>query len=159
MHSSLLLTRARIPLLDAPIRAVTGGAAGHIGIGVGGLVYDVTLWHGVRPQPRAEFLSHRELVAEVEVVPVSEAAGHAALLWLIDMADRRVRYDWLEIVGWVLMRELGDPGRPVCSGLAGQYFERATGQRIPDRRARLDPRHVHIAAGMYLAGLRRVSVA
>lgn len=154
MRSSLVFTRAQIPLLDAPIRAVTGGEAGHVGVAFGGIVIDVTLWHGVRPQTRDDFLRRRTLVDEITVVPTSEAAEQEAQAWLWDLAHRRVRYDAWEIVGWVLMRELGDPDRPVCSGLAGQYLERATGQRIPDRRARLDPRHVRIAAGMWLAGRR-----
>ena len=78
MHSSLIFTRSRLPLLDKPIRAWTGGEAGHVGVGIGSHVIDTTFRHGCRAWSRTEWLSHRTLVDEVEVVPITERAGNDA---------------------------------------------------------------------------------
>jgi hypothetical protein len=151
MTPSLIFTRNA--WTDKPIRVGTGDDAGHVGIGLGPLhVIDTTFWHGCKLWDRAEWLSHRTLVDEIEVPAASLAHAREAEDYVLRAAAENWRYDWLEIVGFILMRELGDPQRGVCSSLARTWFELHTGHQLRTRLARTSPRHMRIAAGAYLAG-------
>jgi hypothetical protein len=151
MTASLLFTRHQ--WADKLIRVGTGDDAGHVGIGLGDRhVIDTTLWHGCKLWDRSEWLSHRILVDEIEVPAASLSHAREAEAYVRQAAAEGWRYDWLEIVGFILMRDLGDPTRGVCSSLARNWFELHTGHQLRTRRARTSPRHMRIAAGAYLCG-------
>ena len=145
---------------DKLIRVGTGSNAGHVGIGIGDShVIDTTLVHGCRLWDRAEWLSHRTLVDEIAVPAASPAHAAAADAYVRKAVAENWRYDWLEIVGFVLMRDMGDPDRGVCSSLARVFFEARTGHRLRTRVGRTTPRHMEIAAGAYLAGYTASPIA
>lgn len=151
MLTTLIFTRHR--WTDKWIRVGTGDDAGHVGIALGdGVVIDTTFWHGCRAWTREEWLADRILVDEIVVPAASAEHAERALAFIRQAAAENWRYDWLEIVGFILMRELGDPTRGVCSSLARDWFEMHTGHTLRTRRARISPRHTRIAAGALLAG-------
>jgi hypothetical protein len=140
---------------DKWIRVGTGDDAGHVGISLGATVVDTTLWHGVKRWDGDEWLAKRRVVDVIEVPPASPAHAERAALYLQQAVEENWQYDWLEIVGFVLMRDLGDPERPVCSSFARTWFELQTGHELRTRRGRTSPRHMRIAAGAYWAGTQR----
>lgn len=108
----LLFVRATSPgsLL---IRAFEGGEASHVGIVDGDYVIDATFAHGVARRPLADFMRRRELVADIVVPTPDDAAG---LAWARTQIGKP--YDWLALVGFLLWRDLSNPGSGYCSLLA-----------------------------------------
>lgn len=154
-RSSLLFTRSANPLLDAPIRAWDADHSGHVGVRIGDKVIDATLWHGVAVWPLDVWLQRRVLVDDVPVIPRSLGHQQTAESRLFDRIGQR--YDVWEIVGFVLLRDLGDPQRPICSRLAIDYLTDACGIRLPGKQGRIGPRLVRSALHAYNAGLLRGS--
>ena len=95
------------------IRAFEGGKASHCGVQLSdGSVVDTTWPRGTQRRDRAEFMHGRELVAEIELHLPAEEAAEA---WLIKQAADRARYDLLDIVSFLVWRDIGRAGRYVCS--------------------------------------------
>ncbi|MFN9507202.1 MAG: hypothetical protein ACK57J_22035 [Rubrivivax sp.] len=138
---------------DKPIRAGTGDDAGHVGILLGPSVVDTTLLHGVKRWDSETWLAKRRHVQTIPVPAASAAHADRASAYLEQAVRENWRYDWLEILGFLLMRDLGDPNRPVCSSLARTWFELQTGHQLDTRRGRTSPRLIRVAAGAYAAGL------
>ena len=149
---SLLFVRRRRDLASRLILAQDGGTASHVGVRVGDRVIDASLWHGVAQWDLTEWLKGYELVQDVPVIPRSQAAADQAERELFDMLGRR--YDWLEIAGFILWRDLGHPDRPVCSRLAQDFFNTATGYDYPGRAGRWGVRLTQVAATSYLHALQ-----
>jgi len=152
-RTSLLFTRSANPLLDAPIRAWDADHSGHVGIRVGDKVIDASLWHGVAVWHLNDWLASRVLVDDVPVIARSLGHQQTAESRLFDRVGQR--YDLWEIVGFVLLRDLGDPQRPICSRLAIDYITDACGVTLPGKQGRVGPRLVRTALHAYNAGLLR----
>lgn len=150
MTASLLFTRNAHAWMDLPIRAWEGDDAGHVGVQVGGIVIDATLWHGVKPWSRKRWLADRVLVQEIEVPPASDAAALDAQAWLHGRIGRR--YDVRGILGFPLLRDLDDPERDWCSELAAGWLMRHAGIPLPGRTGRRGVRVVRWMAQGYAAG-------
>lgn len=95
------------------IRAFEGGAASHCGaVLADGRVIDATWPRGVQAHSEAEFLAGRVLVADLWVPLPDEAAAKAYLL-----AQLGKPYDLLDILSFLVWRDIGQAGANVCSGL------------------------------------------
>lgn len=151
-RSSLLFTRSANPLLDAPIRAWDADHSGHVGVRVGDKVIDATLRHGVAVWPLADWLQRRVLVDDLPVVPRSIGHQQTAETRLFDRIGQR--YDLWEIAGFLLLRNMGDPQRPICSRLAIDYITDACGLSLPGKQGRVGPRIVRVTLHAYNAGLK-----
>lgn len=105
------------PIAGTPIRAFEGGPSSHVGCVTldGRSVIDATMQHGVRPWTLDEWLAHRGRVItrDYSYTAPDEQAGDD---WLHEQIGKG--YDWLNIAGFVLLRDLDDPKRHVCSSLA-----------------------------------------
>lgn len=150
-RSSLLFTRSANPLLDAPIRAWDADHSGHVGVRVGDKVIDATLRHGVAVWPLADWLQRRVLVDDLPVVPRSIGHQQTAETRLFDRIGQR--YDLWEIAGFLLLRNMGDPQRPICSRLAIDYITDACGLSLPGKQGRVGPRIVRVTLHAYNLGL------
>jgi len=150
-RSSLLFTRSANPLLDAPIRAWDAGHMSHVGIRVGDVVIDASLWHGVAKWRLEDWTRGRVIVDDLPVIASSQGAQELAESRLFDRIGQR--YDVWEIVGYPLLRDLGDPDRPVCSRLGYDYLTDACSLRLPGRQGRIGPRLLHAMHHSYNLGL------
>ena len=148
-HSLLFVHRPR-SVASKLIIAQDGGKASHVGVKVGQRVFDASLLHGVAQWDLADWLAGYELVQEVPVIPRSQGAGEQAEAYLHSMVGKR--YDWLEIAGFILWRDLGHPDRPVCSRLAQDFFNQATGYSYPGRAGRWGVRLTQVSATSYAHG-------
>jgi len=148
---SLLYTMPRHRLLGTLISQPDGGEASHVGVRLGDQVIDASFWHGVAVWPLAEWLKDKHLVADVPVVPRTPGMGDQAEINL--RARIGQRYDWLELLGFILLRDLGDPNRPICSRLGQDFLRDACGLVIPWRTGRWGVRLNHTSAVSYLQGL------
>jgi hypothetical protein len=151
-RSSLLFTRSANPVLDAPIRAWDADHSGHVGIRIMDKVIDATLWHGVAVWPLADWLQRRVLVDDLPVIPRSLGQQQTAEMRLFDRIGQR--YDFWEIAGFLLLRDLGDPQRPICSRLAIDYLTDACSVSLPGKQGRVGPRLVRATLHAYNAGLK-----
>lgn len=148
---SLLYTMPSYRLLGTLISQPDGGEASHVGVRLGEQVIDASFMHGVAVWPLDEWLSSRVLVADVPVIPRTVGMGEQAALNL--RARIGQRYDWAELIGFILLRDLGDPNRPICSRLAQDFLRDACGLIIPWRMGRWGVRLNHTSATSYLQGL------
>jgi hypothetical protein len=153
-RTSLLCVRSST-LFDAAIRAGDGDNFSHAGIRVDDSVIDVTLRYGVKEWSYNDWLQGRELVDDVPVVPSSQGAEATAIRELRERIGQR--YDRWEIAGFVLLRDLGDPNRPICSRLAYDYIRTATGLIIAGRQGRMGPRLVRSNLHSFNQGLLSAS--
>jgi hypothetical protein len=120
------------------IRAIDGGEASHVGIGLPGrVVWDVTLRHGVRcwASESAWLREHDRRV--VVRVPFTVADPVAASGWL--HAREGDGYDVWGALGIGLFTNMDDPGRHFCSELLVNFCI-AGGMVMPDQRKRVGPR-------------------
>lgn len=148
---TIIYTRSANPLLDAPIRAWDASHVSHIGICHNGLVVDATLTRGVQNELREKWLAGRVVVDELPVFVTDAATARIAKEKLYARIGQR--YDIWEILGYPLLRDLGDPERPVCSRLGYDYLGDACGLRLPGRQGRIGPRLLHAAHHAYNLGL------
>jgi hypothetical protein len=148
---SLMCVRTPGTLADLAIRAWDGDSASHVGIRLGDQVIDATLKHGVSICSLENWLRGRIVVDEVPIHARTPAAQTAA----IERLGARIgqRYDWLEILGFVVLRDLGHPDRPICSRLAIDFITDACGLRVPGRQGRISPRMVRTVLSAYNVGL------
>jgi hypothetical protein len=152
MLPTILYTRAaRWQPLDALVRAWDAGAMSHVGVRIGNIVVDATIQHGVANWPCDHWLQGRVIVDEQPVFATDDATAQRAYDRLFARVGQT--YDWLEILGFPLLRDMGDPERPVCSRLAYDYLTDACGLRIPGRQGRIGPRLLHTAHHAYNLGL------
>jgi hypothetical protein len=150
-RSSLIYTRSAHPLLDAPIRAWDAGHMSHVGIRVADQVVDATLFTGVAKWPLEQWLQGRVVVADLPVYATTQGRQEQAEGNLFDRVG--MRYDILEALGYPLLRDLGDPDRPVCSRLGYDFLRTALGCDLPGRQGRIGPRLLFGAHHFYNAGL------
>lgn len=150
-YTSLLCVRSAHPLMDAPIRAWDADHISHIGIRIGDHVVDATLRHGVQEWRHEDWIADRVLVDDVPVYPTSSRDEQLAIEELRSRIGQR--YDLLEIVGFLLLRDLGDPTRPICSRLAYDYARRCCGLIIVGKQGRLGPRLTRSNLNSYNQGL------
>jgi len=133
--------RGLVSLGSRLIRAYEGGLASHCGAVLDdGSVIDTTWPHGVRVQPRDEFLASRELVAELDLPVPDEAAAQA---WMRSRLGHG--YDLRDILSFLLWRDIGSRSRYVCSG----FLLRAAlagGLHVRERHDRWGVRHMLILA-------------
>jgi hypothetical protein len=151
-RSSILYTRSSgFVFTDLAIRAWDAGHMRHVGVRIGQTVIDASFWHGVARWDLAEWLEGRTLVGDIPVHATSIGSQEQAETNLINRIGQR--YDAWEIAGYLLLRDLGDPDRPVCSRLGYDYLSDACGLRIPGRQGRIGPRLLHAAHHSYNTGL------
>ena len=153
MTPTILYTRsAHWQPLDALIRAWDAGAMSHLGIRMGkhrgGRDHPTRC---VANWPYEYWLQGRVIVDEQPVFANDEATAQRAYERLFARIGQH--YDIWEIAGFVLLRDLGDPERPVCSRLAYDYLADACGLRLPGRQGRIGPRLLHTAHHSYNLGL------
>jgi hypothetical protein len=150
-HSTIIYTRSANPLLDAPIRAWDAGHMSHAGVCYGARVIDATMRHGVAEWKRDDWLQGRVVVDELPVL----ATDAQAALKAHDRLQARIgqKYDRWEIAGFVLLRDLGHPDRPVCSRLGYDYLTDACSLRLPGRQGRIGPRLLHAIHHAYNLGM------
>lgn len=148
-RTSLIFTSSRT-LADAAIRAWDGDQSSHVGIRVGTVVIDATFVHGVQRWALDAWLKGRTIVDELPVYATNEAAESIAVSNLVDRIGQP--YDILEAIGFPLLRNLGDPNKPICSRLAIDYLTMATGLQIPGKQGRIAPRLVRVALHAYNLG-------
>ena len=133
--------RGLVSLGSRLIRAYEGGLASHCGAVLDdGSVIDTTWPHGVRVQPREAFMAGRELVAELELPVPDEAAAEA---WMRERIGDR--YDFRDILSFLVWRDIGSRSRYICSG----FLLRAAlagGLRVRERHDRWGVRHLFILA-------------
>jgi hypothetical protein len=151
MTNTFIYTRSANPLLDAPIRAWDAGHMSHVGVCYGSRVIDATMRHGVAEWQRDDWLHGRIVVDELPVFAADEQSAIKAH----DKLQARIgqRYDLWEILGYPLLRDLGDPERPVCSRLGYDHLTAACGLRIPGRQGRIGPRLLHAIHHAYNLGM------
>jgi len=143
-RSSILYTRTtRWQPADALIRAWDAGHMSHAGIRLGDWVIDAAVWGGVARTYLPDWMHGREIVADLPVLSTSQGTQEQAESELFDRIGQR--YDLAELAGFVLLRDLGDPDRPVCSRLGYDFLATACGLRIPGRQGRIGPRLLHTA--------------
>ncbi len=150
MTTTILYVRSHT-LADIAIRAWDAGHMSHVGICHGQRVIDATLRHGVAEWDRSDWLQGRIVVDELPVFATDEATALRAYESL--RARIGQRYDVWEIAGFLLLRDLGDPDRPVCSRLGYDSLGDACGLRIPGRQGRVGPRLLHAIHHAYNLGL------
>ncbi len=146
MTPALLFSRNRTAWLSAPIQAWTGDYASHCAVRLGDRVLDATLWHGVHEWGAAEWIARHVIVHEIPIHNLDPARLASANAWAMSMVG--TSYDWLEILGYPLLRNLGRDDRYVCSSWSLQWWMRATGITPAGRLQRFDPRHLRIAASV-----------
>ncbi len=148
--TSLLCVRSHT-LADAAIRAWDADHSSHTGIRVGDHVIDATLRYGVREWRLDDWMQRRILVDDVPIIAASPQAEASA----IERLQARIgqRYDVWEIAGFVLLRDLGDPNRPICSRLCYDYIRDACGLLIAGRQGRVGPRMVRSNLHSFNQGL------
>jgi len=80
------------------------------------------------------------IVDDIPIYPSSPEAERRG----IERLRARIgqQYDRWEIAGFVLLRDLGDPDRPICSRLCYDYLRDVCGLTIPGRQGRIAPRIV-----------------
>jgi len=123
------------------IRAFEGGLASHCGaVLANGRVVDATWPRGVQAHSEHDFLRGRTLVADLSVPLPDEAAGQAYLLGQIGKP-----YDWLDILSFLVWRDVGQAGVNVCSGLLLRAML-AGGLQVHERHDRWGVRHALIDA-------------
>lgn len=123
------------------IRAFEGGLASHCGAVLSdGRVVDATWPKGVQAHVMADFLAGRALVADVTVALPDEAAAEAYLL-----AQLGKPYDLLDILSFLVWRDIGQSGANVCSGLLLRA-QLAGGLTVAERHDRWGVRHALIDA-------------
>lgn len=125
------------------IRAFEGGIASHCGVQLlDGSVVDTTWPNGAQRRTRDEFMAGRELVAEIELHLPSDEAAEA---WLIQQAEAGAGYDVLDIISFLVWRDIGRSGRYVCSS---QMLRAALagGLQMIERPDRWGVRHMLILA-------------
>lgn len=131
---------------SALISLATGDTATHVGICPNRQhVIDATLLHGVKRWDRDEWLSMRHAVDEHELTPADETHEEMADEYVRGMLGRH--YDWLEIIGFLVMRDLGMGKRPVCSSLGRDWVCLLTGKQWPGKTGRTSPRHLRLFTG------------
>lgn len=147
MSPELVFTRNRWAALSAPIQAWTGDYASHCAVRLDAdTVIDATLWHGVQRWSWERWSGMHVIVESIPVSGLEPVMLANANRWI--NAQVGTSYDWLEILGYPLLRNLGSDQRYVCSSLALQWWMRATGITPAGRLQRFDPRHLRIAASV-----------
>jgi hypothetical protein len=149
---TIIYTRPKRPdPLDVLIRAWDAGSMSHAGVCYGSRVIDASILHGVAEWHREDWLQGRVIVDELPVLASDEQAAIKAH----DKLQARIgqRYDLWEILGYPLLRDLGDPERPVCSRLGYDNLTDACSLRIPGRQGRIGPRLLHAIHHAYNLGL------
>lgn len=136
-RTSILCVRSAT-LSGRAIEAWDGDHVSHVGIRVEDQVIDATFWHGVKKWPLDVWMQGRTLVDDIPVYPSSLGHQQTAEMELFDRIGQK--YDRWEIAGFVLLRDLGDPKRPICSRLAYDYLHAACGLQIAGRQGRMGPR-------------------
>lgn len=149
---ALLFVRKPRDIFSKVIVAQDGGLASHVGVRIGDEVVDATFWHGVKTWKLEDWMAQYELVESVDFVARNSDAEAAAARQVTSMLGKR--YDWLEILGFLLWRDLGSPNRPVCSRLAQDVFNLATGVAYPGRSGRWGVRLCQVSATSYRQGLK-----
>ena len=123
------------------IRAFEGGLASHCGAVLhDGRVVDATWPKGVQAHDIGTFLQGRELVADVSVPLPDELAAE---VFLLDQLGKP--YDLLDIVSFLVWRDIGQRGKNVCSGLLLRAML-AGGLNVRERHDRWGVRHLLILA-------------
>jgi hypothetical protein len=148
-RSSLLCVRST-SLGGKAIQAWDGDHVSHVGVRVGNTIVDATFWHGVKAWPAYDWLHRYVLVDDTPIHPLSAAHQQTAEMRLFDRIGQR--YDVWEIAGFVLLRDLGHPARPICSRLAIDYITDACAVRLPGKQGRVGPRLVRATLHAYNAG-------
>jgi hypothetical protein len=152
MTPTIIYTRsAHWQPLDALIRAWDAGTMSHLGIRLGDVVVDATIPHGVAQWRASDWLQGRVIVDELPVFATDETTAFRAYRKL--QARIGQQYDIWEILGFPLLRDLGDPERPVCSRLGYDHLTAACGLRIPGRQGRIGPRLLHAIHHAYNLGM------
>ena len=151
-RSSILYVRTtRWQPADALIRAWDAGHMSHAGVRVGEHVVDATVTQGVAKWHLADWLQGRTVVADLPVYARTQGLQEQAEIELFDSVG--LNYDLAEIAGFVLLRDLGDPYRPVCSRLGYNFLRRAIDNNLPGRQGRIGPRLLFGMHQFYNAGL------
>jgi uncharacterized protein YycO len=121
-------------LLDAPIRVWEGDDASHCAVRIGPEVIDATALHGVKRWAWDEWHTRRHIVDEFPVYPVSHEAARVA----VDRIRSRLGawYDYLGIIGFPLLRDLGMPDAFWCSELVCDFWADCQGADLPGRSGR-----------------------
>lgn len=123
------------------IRAYEGGLASHCcAVLTDGRVVDATWPRGVQAHTEADFLRGRVLVADLTVALPDEAAAQA---YLLDQIGKP--YDLLDILSFLMWRDIGRAGVNVCSGLLLRAML-AGGLQVRERHDRWGVRHALIDA-------------
>lgn len=148
---SLLYTCNPHRILAMWIQAWEGDLATHVGVWLHrpGVVIDASPLRGVTSTPHADWLRGRRLVDAIDV-PADQmrtAEAEQALLACVGQG-----YDWAEMLGFPLLRNLGRDDRYVCSTLARLAVEIATGRFHPGRRGRWGVRLSRVDAAAYRDG-------
>ncbi len=148
----LLFTRPTNRWQALPITAWEGDDASHVGILLEriDIVVDASMADGVRSKNRADWMSGRVLVDSVQITPKSIGHLEQAEAFALDSIGQG--YDWLELLGFPLLRDLGNNERYVCSTLARAVAEIATGYVHPGRRGRYGVRLCRLQWAAYAAG-------
>jgi uncharacterized protein YycO len=129
----LVFTRNRAAWLSAPIQAWTGDYASHCAVRLDAdTVIDATLWHGVQRWSWDRWSSMHIIVEQIPVSGLEPVMLADANRWINAQVGKP--YDWLEILGYPLLRDLGRDDLPVCSSLALPWWMRATGITPAGRR-------------------------
>jgi hypothetical protein len=151
-RSSILYTRSQgFVFTDMAIRAWDAGHMSHVGVCYCNRVIDASLWHGVAEWHRDDWLQGRIVVDELPVFATDEQSAIKARDILMGRIGQR--YDLWEILGYPLLRDLGDPERPVCSRLGYDHLNDACSLRIPGRQGRIGPRLLHAIHHAYNLGM------
>ena len=117
--------------------------ASHCGVQLSdGSIVDTTWPRGTQRRTREQFLNGRTLVADIWLSVPDEFAAED---WLIEQADTRAGYDVLDILSFLLWRDIGRRGRYVCSS---QMLRAAMagGLQMIERPDRWGVRHMLILA-------------
>lgn len=154
----LVFSRSRIAALSTPINAWEGADYSHVGVCIAGAeVIDATLWHGVAKWSLEKWVGQNHLIDTVPIYPRTPEQGAQAEKNLRDKVGEM--YDLAEMFGFALLRDIGSARRPICSTLARDFVQDATGLVIPGRRGRWGPRLMYVAAQSYLQGMQAAGFA
>lgn len=129
-----LYTHSPAPL-SGIIRTVDGGDSSHVGIMIpGGVVWDVTMRHGVRAwNSQSVWLAqHRRYLVDAYTFELPDP--FAAVRWLTEREGEG--YDIQGALGIALWRDRHRPGKHFCSELLIEFCEQG-GMKMPDQRGRV----------------------
>lgn len=143
---TLIFTSHPNAIFSAPIRGWEGDECTHVGVWLQRhqVVVHASAFAGVVKESREAFLHGRILKDQIDLPAASP--GHLALAELTMLSAVGGGYDWPEVIGFPLLRDLGSSDRYVCSTLARRAMEDVSGRTHPGRRGRYGVRLARIDA-------------